>query len=233
MRHWVTPLLAQRIPSAGNSYFWRTAFQRSQKIHARRAVESVFEVTAQRSVHLGNEPQVRQLVVSVVIVVAEGGIEPFVAFPRRVVGRAGIQRNRQVAAQEAHDGLRIERDIPFDVIRRRRRASTGAKVKAGESLAKQLRLPIVGHRHATGRAKRHEMHRSFRLPQRFKNQFDALLLKRRCVEHPVLGRFHPGERNGAARDVASEEAVELQHGDEARLARPIRIGEQARAGILR
>jgi hypothetical protein len=36
--HWVTPLLAQRIPVSGNSYFWRAAFRGETAALAERQV---------------------------------------------------------------------------------------------------------------------------------------------------------------------------------------------------
>lgn len=144
--------------------------ERSEKVDARRPVEGVGEIAAQRRIQAGDEAQIRDSVIGVVSIIAMGWAEDTVSLILGVVCRAGVQGDGQVSAEKADDGLGIEGDIPFKVIRRRRRTATCAKMETGEFPMKQLRLAVVSGSNATRGAERHSMHREFRFAQDLQQQ---------------------------------------------------------------
>ena len=149
--------------------------------------------------------------------------------PEKIAAQDRLIVPLDVPSPEAAEAM-VKRlgDIPFH---EPRRSGPGTEVHPSHFFSEQVRLAIVRHGHRPRRPEREHMHSVLAVPQHLQEQLQALLLKSRRVTHFVGGRLHHCERRGGARDVPVKDIVQLQYGDESRLARAAFIRSQTWTGV--
>ena len=96
-------------------------------------------------------------------------------------------------------------------------------MNAADFLPQQFRIAIEGDGQGPGRAKGEEIHGHGALAQCPQQQLDPQLLESRQVQHAILRRAHGLKGPDGTGNVAVEEIIQLQNGNETGIARSVGV----------